>query len=98
MEKDLAESSVVVDRIELWNDGMGHEWREALPGLIPPAVRAYVNSIVDSKRYCDVIPIVNEMPIITSAEELQIARHAGQVAITIMEAGRSNYPVQSIKA
>ena len=77
MEKDLAESSAVVDRIELWNDGMGNEWREALPGLIPPAVRAYVNSIVDSKRYCDVTPIISDMRMIKSAKELQMARHAG---------------------
>ena len=101
MEKDLAESSAVVDRIELWNDGMGNEWREALPGLLgttarigiepdltPPAVRAYVNFIVDSKRYCDVTPIISDMRMIKSDEELQIARHAGQVGIAMMEAGR----------
>ena len=101
MEKDLAESSAVVDRIELWNDGMGNEWREALPGLLgttarigiepdltPPAVRAYVNLIVDSKRYCDVTPIISDMRMIKSDEELQIARHAGQVGIAMMEAGR----------
>ena len=33
MEQSLAESLAVVDRIELWNDGMGAEWREALPSL-----------------------------------------------------------------
>jgi len=101
MEKDLAESSAVVDRIELWNDGMGNEWREALPGLLgntarigiepdltPPVVRAYVDSIVDSKRYCDVTPIISDMRMIKSDEELQIARHAGQVGIAMMEAGR----------
>ena len=90
MEKDLAESSAVVDRIELWNDGMGNEWREALPGLLgttarigiepdltPPVVRAYVDSIVDSKRYCDVTPIISDMRMIKSAKELQMARHDG---------------------
>ena len=94
MEKDLAESSAVVDRIELWNDGLGNEWREALPGLLgttarvgiepdlmPPVVRAYVDSVVDSTRYCDVTPIVSEMRMIKSDEELQIARHAGQAGI-----------------
>ena len=101
MEKDLAESSAVVDRIELWNDGMGNEWREALPGLLsttgrvgiepdlmPPVVRAYVDSVVDSKRYRDATPIISEMRMIKSKEELQIARHAGQVGIAMMEAGR----------
>ena len=101
MEKDLAESSAVVDRIELWNDGLGNEWREVLPGLLgttarvgiepdltPPIVRAYVDSIVDSKRYCDVTPIISDMRMIKSAKELQMARHAGQVGIAMMEAGR----------
>ena len=103
MEKDLAESSAVVDRIELWNDGLGNEWCEALPGLLgttarvgiepnlmPPVVRAYVDSVVDSTRYYDVTPIVSEMRMIKSDEELQIARHAGQVGIAMMEIGRAH--------
>ena len=94
MEKDLAESSAVVDRIELWNDGMGNEWREALPDLLgttarvgiepnlmPPVVRAYIDSVVDSTRYYDATPIVSEMRMIKSDEELQIARHAGKAGI-----------------
>ncbi|HCX88825.1 MAG TPA: peptidase M24 [Gammaproteobacteria bacterium] len=102
MEKDLAESLAVVDRISLWNDGMGAEWREALPGLlgakaaigiepdlIPPLVRTFIDSIVDAERYRDVAPMVSDMRMIKSEEELQIARHAGEVGIAMMEAGRN---------
>jgi len=101
MEKDLAESLAVVDRIELWNDGMGEEWRETLPGLlgttaaigiepdlIPPLVRTFIDSVVDAKRYRDISPIVSDMRMIKSEEELKIARHAGQVGIAMMEAAR----------
>ena len=101
MEKDLAESCAMVDRIELWNDGLGNEWREALPGLLgttarvgiepdlmPPVVRAYVDSVIDSTRYYDVTPIISDMRMIKSDEELQIARYAGQVGIAMMDAGR----------
>ncbi len=102
IEKSLAESFAVVDRIELWNDGMGAEWREALPGLlgttavigiepdlIPPPVRTFIDSIVDAERYRDLTPIVSDMRMIKSQEELKIARHAGEVGMAMMEAGRS---------
>ena len=101
MEKDLAECLAVVDRIALWNDGMGAEWREALPGvlgttavigiepdLIPPSVRTFIDSLVDAKRYRDLTPIVSDMRMIKSEEELKIARHSGEVGMAMMEAGR----------
>ena len=34
MELDMAEAAAVVDRIEAWNDGLGNEWREVLPGAL----------------------------------------------------------------
>jgi Xaa-Pro aminopeptidase len=37
MELDMAEAAAVVDRIEAWNDGLGNEWREALPGVLKGA-------------------------------------------------------------
>ena len=101
IEKDLAESLAVVDHIALWNDGMGAEWREALPNLlgttaavgiepdlISPLVRTFIDSVVDAKRYRDVSSIISEMRMIKSEEELKIARHAGEVGIAMMEAGR----------
>ncbi len=101
MELDMAEAAVV-DRIAAWNDGVGDEWREALsealdgagqvaiePNHMPPIVRKYVGDIVETSRLCDVTPIVADMRMIKSAEELQLARHAGQVAMAMMEAGRA---------
>ncbi len=85
MEKEMAQVAAVVDRIELWNDGMGNEWREALPGilggtarigfepdLMPPVVRNYVDSLVNSDRLTDLMPLVSEMRMIKSSDELQI--------------------------
>ncbi|MDH3472193.1 MAG: Xaa-Pro peptidase family protein [Rhodospirillales bacterium] len=102
MELDMAEAAAVVDRIEAWNDGLGNEWREALPGVLkgarhvaiepdqmPPIVRNYIGTIVEMSRLGDVTPIVAEMRMIKSEEELQLARHAGQVAMAMMEAGRA---------
>jgi Xaa-Pro aminopeptidase len=102
MELDMAEAAAVVGRIEAWNDGSGDEWRRALPAVLggagrvalepeqmPPVVRSYVGSIVAADRLGDVTPIVAEMRMIKSEEELRLARHAGEVAMAMMAAGRA---------
>ncbi len=90
-----------VDRIEPWNDGLGNEWREHLPAalgaarriaiephLMPPVVRAYVEQQAGGGPFADIEPIVAEMRMVKSEEELQLARHAGEVASAMMQAGR----------
>ncbi len=101
MEKDMAEAAARVDRIAEWNDGLGNEWREQLPAalagegrigiepnLMPAIVRNYLDSIVEPDRFVDVMPLIADMRMIKSPEELQLARHAGQVAMAMMDAGR----------
>jgi Xaa-Pro aminopeptidase len=101
MELDMAEATARVDRIAAWNDGLGNEWREELPSAfdgavrvaiepdrMPPAVRSYVDGIVQQQCLGDVTPVVAAMRMIKSAEELRLARHAGEVAMAMMEAGR----------
>jgi len=101
MERDMAEAAARVDRIEAWNDGMGEEWRAALPDLVkgggpvaieaeimPQIVRTFVETLVAAPRLCDVTPLIADMRMIKSEEELQLARHAGEVAMAMMQAGR----------
>lgn len=101
MEMDMAEAAAQVDRIAAWNDGLGNEWREELPAALagsgrvaiqpdqmPPLVRAYFDQCVDENRVTDISPIITQMRMIKSAQELQLARHAGEVAIAMMAAGR----------
>ncbi len=102
MEIDMAEAAAIVDRIAPWNDGLGDEWREVLPDVLngsgrvaiesdrmPPVVRNYVSTIVDGHRIGEITPIVADMRMIKSDEELDLARHAGQVAMAMMTAGRA---------
>lgn len=102
IDLNMATSSAAVDRIEAWNDGMGEEWREHLPGMLngpsrvaiesnhmPAVVRQYFNTLVGEGSLKDVSPIIADMRMIKSPEELQLARHAGQVANAMMDAGRS---------
>jgi Xaa-Pro dipeptidase len=100
MEMDMAETVARVDQISAWNDGMGNEWREELPAvlnrggkvaiepdLMPPLVRNYVNSLVSAERIVDIVPMVADMRMIKSEEELSLARHAGEVAMAMMAGG-----------
>jgi len=102
MEADMAEAAARVDRIAVWNDGLGMEWRQELPGvlvgagrvaiepdLMAPLVRNYVDTLVDGERLIDVTPVVGAMRMVKSPAELQLARHAGQVAGAMMDAGRA---------
>jgi len=98
----MARANASVDRIAAWNDGAGNEWREELPAAVrgaasvaiepdhmPPPVRAYLNSLVGSEHLRDLTPLLAEMRMIKSEQELQLARHAGEVAGAMMAAGRA---------
>ena len=99
---NTAEAGAVVDRIAAWNDGMGQEWRAELPTIlksktriaieadhIPNIVRSYLDEIVSIDQITSATPILARMRMIKSDKELQLARHAGQVANAMMNAGRA---------
>ena len=96
-----ATHAACVDRIAPWNDGMGNEWREELPGAIKtagkvaiepdhmtPSVRTYVDDLAGLPKITNASAILNKMRIVKSVEELQLLRHAGEVATAMMQAGR----------
>ena len=102
IDLNSAEAAARVDRIAAWNDGMGNEWREELPAAVngagtvgiepdhmPPPVRAFVNDLVAADALTTVTPLLADMRMIKTAPELQLARHAGQVATAMMNAGRA---------
>ncbi|MCI5096416.1 MAG: Xaa-Pro peptidase family protein [Rhodobacteraceae bacterium] len=98
----MAETVAKVDRIATWNDGAGAEWRAELPDAVrgarrvaiepdhmPPLVRGYVDSLLTEMDTTSVTPLLADMRMIKTEDELQLARHAGQVGIAMMEAGRA---------
>ena len=101
MELDMAEAAAHVDRVAPWNDGLGNEWREELPSALagrdrvaieldqmPPIVRKHIDTLIGHPRLADVTPIIADMRMIKSTEDLQIARDAGKVAMAMMNAAR----------
>lgn len=102
IDLNSAQANARVDRIAAWNDGMGAEWRAELPNAVkrsakvaiepdhmPALVRRYVDDLVGVQNLASATPILTDMRMIKSAQELQLARHAGQVANAMMDAGRA---------
>ncbi|CUJ90964.1 Creatinase [Ruegeria denitrificans] len=101
IDLNTAQAAAKVDRIAAWNDGMGDEWRAELPDAVkgvnsvgiepdsmPPMVRRYVDVIIPSNQLVSAASLLSDMRMVKSFEELQLARHAGEVATAMMEAGR----------
>ena len=94
---------MVDDKISFWNDGKGEEWRENLPeilnnvntvafepNLMPPLVQNFIKNYLIELNTIDLVPIISEIRMIKSVEELNLARHAGLVAIAMMKAGHES--------
>ena len=103
IELEMAQRMVSWVRIDAWQDGLGDEWRGPLRQaittagsksigiemeLMPPMVRRFINSVATAPELTDITPLIAEMRMIKSEHELRLARHAGQVAEAMMEAGR----------
>lgn len=55
---------------------------------MPPVVHAHLDRITDSGRLIDLSAHVVEMRMVKSDAEIQLARHAAEVAIAMMHGGR----------
>jgi len=98
----LVPKDTPVDKVETWNDGIGEEWRECLPKIIGKykkifferykinaTVSNYLAEIINGKIMGNITPIIDSIRMIKSDEELQIARHAGEVAMAMMDGAKS---------
>jgi len=102
IEQDMARRMVPAGTIRPWQDGVGGEWREplsaALNGLGCAAVGLDVDAAPARVRTCivdclggpatDISRHVAALRIVKSAEEITIARQAGQVAGALMAGAR----------
>ena len=98
----LVPKDTPVDKVETWNDGIGEEWRECLPKIIGKykkifferykinaTVSNYLAEIINGRIMGNITPIIDSIRMIKSDEELQIARHAGEVAMAMMDGAKS---------
>jgi Xaa-Pro aminopeptidase len=103
MEVDMARRMGWVDDIRPWQDGVSGEWRGPLDAVLkelgdgtlgvdvtstPPVVRDYLDGTRGGAMTADLGDVIADIRMIKSPQEIQLARHAGQVAEAMMEAGR----------
>ena len=100
IDENMAKSVAQVDRIIAWNDGLDNEWRSEIPhiiktnqvgielNLIPQIVKTYIEQITIGRFPKNISPILEDLRMIKSNYEIQLAKHAGQVANAMMIAGR----------
>ena len=97
----LVEKNCPVENIVTWNDGIGEEWREVIPKFIKEnkkiacekykinaTVSNYLSDLMNGKVIENITPVINNIRMIKTDEELKIARHAGEVGLAMMEAGK----------
>ena len=97
----LVPEDAPVDKIKTWNDGIGDEWRELLPKIINQnkiiacekykinaTVSIYLSDLMNGKHMENITPIISNLRMIKTDEELKIARHAGEVAMAMMEGAK----------
>ncbi len=98
-----AEKSARVNRIVPWNDGEDMEWRGELKtqlsavdgnvGIeadhIQQPVLRFITALLTSNGLVDITPQLAALRMVKSPDELQLARHAGEVGVAMMTAGRA---------
>ena len=104
-ESLMARAMTWVEDLDTYSDGVGNEWRDPLDRVmggragrtalaverddIPAMVSGYLRSAHGVSDAVDATPVVARMRMVKSAEELDMIRQAGQVAIAMGEGGRA---------
>ena len=97
----LVPEDAPVANVVTWNDSIGDEWREFLPKFIKQnkniayekykinaTVSTYLSDLMSGKSMENITPIISNIRMIKTDEELKIARHAGEVGMAMMEGAK----------
>ena len=104
-ESLMARAMTWIEDLDTYSDGVGNEWRDPLDRVlgsragrntiaverddIPAMVSEHLRSGHGVSDVVDATPVIARMRMVKSAEELDMIRQAGQVAIAMGEGGRA---------
>ena len=105
MESDMVKAMTWVEDVRSWEDPRGaSHWDEILSSAVgantaktigleklktPALISTHLDDAHSAAKFADVSSILTDMRMIKSAEEIEIMRQAGQIAIAMLEGGRS---------
>ena len=104
MESEMAGAMTWVEDLRPWEDDGPNRWEAVLgralealkpgtlgveQGKVPPMVGAFLEQACKDSVRRDVAPLLGALRMIKSAEEIEIMRQAGQVALAMVEGGKA---------
>lgn len=105
MESDMVKAMTWVEDVRSWEDPRGSShWDEVLSAALgansaktiglerlktPALISAHLDSAHGAASFVDVSAILADMRMIKSAEEIEIMRQAGQIAVAMLDGGKA---------
>ena len=100
MESEMVSAMTWIENVITWEDAGSNRWEQVLErsltpypgrigverGYLPPIVRNWFDEIKPDEQLYDISPILNEMRMIKSAEEIDVMKQAGKIAGAMMKA------------
>ncbi|WP_462422052.1 M24 family metallopeptidase [Salinicoccus sp. Marseille-QA3877] len=100
MEEEMAHKQTDITKIIPWTDGIDDEWRPPLKEYLnkykdekaavdymwmPRVVWDFIGEVISKDRISDIGPEIDKLRSVKDPEEIQVARHAGEVAVEMLK-------------
>lgn len=100
MEEEMANRQTDVTKVVPWTDGIDEEWRPPLQGYldkykdykvsvdymwIPRMIWDFIGDVIPKDRISDIGGEIDKLRSVKDPQEIQIARHAGEVAVEMLK-------------
>jgi Xaa-Pro dipeptidase len=103
LEAEMAEKMTWIDTIQQWSDGVDGEWRKCLQSVAGskgiktigleidkthPLIAGYIRESLPNTTIVDISPMLSDMRMVKTAEEIEVMRQAGEVSVAMCQGGK----------